>query len=309
MIGDVADDEGRPRGSSWHRWAAGDDPAPAAPPPPPTSAFEVVDDDADLAELLPAVPLLPAIAGQVDALDGHLKALAMRLDVIGASAAAMRTAHGERIDGYAEAAAATARRADEALEEQRRSTERSLAELRRGLDGHDELLRRLAGRVEQVATDTSATLAIARGRAEPEGSAGPVVDLAGVEARLDELADALGALAVDHVAPPPPPPVEPDDWPADDGAPAGPDLGGVEARLDELADAVQALAAAALDLDGVEQRLDDLGGRLSALEATLARMASVLDVVVDTMPASEEGTGADLVDRVAAAVVARLEGR
>lgn len=271
----------RQRGSSWGRWLAGAArPARAETPPPAAPLAQGSGDDLDVtlrwpagadgpdddrsddrsevggddqatpwaepapapsldqggAELVPAVPLLPAIAGRVDALDGQLRSLAMRLDVLTSSTAALRTAIGERIDTYAESAAASARRSDDAAEEQRRSTERALGELRRGIDSHSEALRRVGGRVEELAGDVASLLEQAR-RPEPEPA-----------------------------APPP--------------APAKPSV--------ELAAVL---------------------GRVTALESQVARILALVEVVVDTMPASAEGSGDDLAQRVADAVAARLESR
>jgi hypothetical protein len=99
------------------------------------------------------------------------------------------------------------------------------------VDAVDAAVRRLAGRVEEIAADVGSVL------------------------------DAVGALAAIDVQPVPPP--------APPAPPEPPDL--------------------------------------EPLRKALAELRTLVEVVVDTMPGSDEGSGADLADRVADAVAARLD--
>lgn len=246
------------------------------------------DGDVDLAELLPAVPLLPSIAGRVDALDGQLRAISMRLDVLGSAVASLRSAIAERVDAYAEAAASATRQADDALEEHRRSTQRSAAELRRGVAQHEDALRRLSARVEELVAEVVSSI-------EGTGAApAPAPDLRPVESAIDELAERLEA-GLSRL---------------ESATSAGDDVPAMRAAVDDLGLRVgEALAvlgerlaaptpvepAPAVDVD------------LAPLQRTLGEIHALVQVIVDTMPASAEGSGADLADRVADAVVRRLD--
>lgn len=306
----MATDEGRRRGSGWTRRLAaagrtrpddeGDEiaaPEPPAEPVPVSAAPEPGTDDLDVrlrwperdhadadaadadadtrvrprhaaagaeatdldldtgedvaSELVPAVPLLPAIAGRIEGLDGQLRALGIRLDALASSIGAVRTAVGDRVDAYADAAAATARQADTALEDHRRSTERAISEVRRGLTSTDEVLRRLEARLDEVATD---------------------------------VASLVGSMPA--------------------AAPTPVTTGGADAEVVER-------------LGAIEERLRPVGDRLASVEETLARVGgverslgevrSLVEVVVDTMPSSAEGSGVDIAERVAEAVLARID--
>jgi len=262
-----------------------------------------VHDVHDPLDLLPAVPLLPALAGRVDALDGQLRGLAMRLEMLASTTASIRTAIGERIDSYAEASATTARRVEEADEEHRRATERALNELRRDADAQAELLQRVVGRMEDVSADLAALRGAAR--QQPPTGARDSEQLRNVAAAVEALQEQLAVAA---------PPV--------------PDLSGVEARLEALQGQLAATAPSLPDLSGIAARLDRLDerldsvepacpsvelaavlGRISALEANLERVLTLVETIVDVMPASAEGSGADLAERIADAVASRLERR
>lgn len=321
----MAEHERNEPASSWRRWTASpdeaadddidddvDDDVDDAHRRPADDTG--TDDDVDLAELLPAVPLLPSIAGRVDALDGQLRAISMRLDVLGSAVSALRTSIADRIDAYAEAAASATRQADEALDEHRRATQRSTADLRKGIAHNDEALRRLLGVTEEVATDVASVLDAVGDLTAPTG-----VDLRPLEATLNGIAAGIDAI------------------------PLPPDLHGLETAIDELGDVLGRRLATAeqppvveVDLAPLRELLDELEARIEArlarapveapapgptplsattapavdlvpLERALADVRTLVEVVVDTMPASAEGTGADLADRVAAAVVARLD--
>lgn len=350
-------------------WPAGD--ATGAPPDEGAEPDEHDDGVGFETHLLPAVPLLPAIAGRVDALDGQLRALGLRIDVLSNSVAAVRTAIGDRIDGYADTAAATARQAENALEEHRRSTERAVTEVRRALAGTEDVLRRLAARVDEVSTDVASLLAAAMAHrldavGDSTGSEAPetaVLDaVAGLDERLAGVAGRLGVLdgldgldarlrgleervaglderlgerlagvagrvagADDRV-------VELDGHVAGLAARLGAlderldgvaeHLAGLEDRVGGLAEHLGALGELHARLGGIEARLGavdegltGLGSLLAGaasgspadLERSLGEIRSLVEVVVDTMPASAEGSAADLAERVAELVVGRLD--
>lgn len=139
---------------------------------------------------LPAVPLLPALAGRLESVHGALATLAMRIDAVAAAMGSFRSTFGDRVDDYAETVARIQRGAAADLHEQRRGTERLVAELRRGVSDNDAALRHLAGRVDDV---VSAMTDLARLVADrlPE-AVGPTLDEVG-EAVAEHAATALGS--------------------------------------------------------------------------------------------------------------------
>ncbi len=179
-------------------------PIPAAPPPPP-------------------VPPIPAGASPDEVLEARLAAIDARLGAIGTAVAALGSSVGERLDAHADAAAVTARRVDEVLDEQQRSNRAAADDLRRQVEQVEAVLRR-------------------------------------VGSRLDDLAGDLGAV-LDAVSADLPPRV--------DGAAEPPDL--------------------------------------RRLRETLGDVKALVEVVVDAMPESEEGTGPGMERRIADAVLARLD--
>ena len=264
--------------------------------------------DAGTSTLAPAaetvVPLLPAIAGRIDALDGQLRALGMRLDVLASSIGAMRSAIGDRVDTFAETTAAAARQAEQATEEQRRASERAVGELRRTATAADARLQRMSARLDEIATDVSSLLDAMSG-AGP--SASDVASLADGVARIER------QLATQE---------HEDDEQArqavlDAVASVGTAVAGLREHLDEraaetprhdlaLVDGITALhdAVARLTAAGVDAAT---ASHVAAVERTLVEVRTLVEAVVDTMPASAEGTGADAAQRIADAVVARLD--
>jgi hypothetical protein len=198
------------------------------------------DDTDEGDDLLPAVPLLPTIAGRVDALGAMLRTIAMRVDTLAATTTAFRSAVTDRIDEYADVVTGLSRQSDQTLDDYRRANERTIADLRRGLAAHDELLHRTAGRLDELGTDVSTLIDLVR--------------LAGSETRASRAARPVSA------APP-----------ADLGAV-------VEAMVDVRHD--------------------------------LGYIRGMIDVVVDTMPASSEGSAAvHLSDAQLDQIVERLANR
>ena len=130
------------------------------------------DDDDDRAQLLPAVPLLPAIAGRVDTLHSAIATLAMRLDSLIAATTSLRTAVVDRVDDYAQTVAQLGRTQEQIVEDYRRGNERAVTELRRAGTDVEGLLHRMAARVDEVATDVSSALdqpRVIRTTTAPEG--------------------------------------------------------------------------------------------------------------------------------------------
>jgi hypothetical protein len=191
-------------------------------------------------DLLPAVPLLPTIAGRVDALGAMLRTIAMRVDSLAATTNAFRSAVTDRIDEYADVVTGLSRQSDQTLDDYRRANERTVADLRRGLAAHDELLHRTAGRLDELGTDVSTVIDLVR--------------LASSETRASR--------AVRPVS---------------------------EAPAAELGALVEAM---------VDVRHD------------LGYIRGMIDVVVDTMPASSEGSaGVHLSDAQLDEIVERLANR
>jgi hypothetical protein len=198
-----------------------------------------LDDALDGDDLLPAVPLLPTIAGRVDALGAMLRTIAMRIDSLAATTTAFRSAVTDRIDEYADVVTGLSRQSDQTLDDYRRANERTVADLRRGLAAHDELLHRTTGRLDELGTDVSTLIDLVR--------------LAGSETRASRAARPVSAP------------------PADLGAL-------VEAMVDVRHD--------------------------------LGYIRGMIDVVVDTMPASSEGSAAvHLSDAQLDQIVERLANR
>lgn len=188
------------------------------------AAVEAEDDDdpedGEFGELLPSVPLLPSIAGRVEALGGVLRSIAHRVDGLNAATDVYRSTVVDRIDEFTETVLEQGRRADASLDEYRRTTERTIAELRRRIGEQGELASRLLARVEEVATDVSS------------------------------LVGAGGAAA---------------GGPATTRRPAAGD-----------------------------PALPDLVAAQQATDRALGHIRELLEIVVDTMPASAEGSGVDL---------------
>lgn len=147
-------------------------------------AVDVEDDgwiDADVVHDAPAVPLLPALAGRLEAIQGALATLAMRIDAVAAALGSFRATFGDRVDDYTETAAQLQRASAVELDEQRRVTERLLAELRRGVSDNDTALQRLAGRVDDVVTGVAGLVR----RTEADQSLAPA------DMTLDEVGEAV----------------------------------------------------------------------------------------------------------------------
>ena len=113
------------------------------------------DEGHDDGELLPAVPLLPSIAGRVEALSGLLRSISMRLDGLTAVTDVYRANVTDRIDEYTETVLQLSRQSDQTLDEHRRANERAISELRRNASDRGEAVGQLVGRVEELATDVA----------------------------------------------------------------------------------------------------------------------------------------------------------
>lgn len=132
--------------------------ADAAAPGRPTRAdddgagAENVDGDASL----PALPLLPAMAGRLESVHGALATLSMRLDALVTATAAFRSVVADRLGDYSDTVARLHRVQAAELEEYRHGTERLVAELRRNMGDNDEALRKLTSRVEEIGIELGA---------------------------------------------------------------------------------------------------------------------------------------------------------
>lgn len=168
---------------------------PAADGIDPDARAWAVDDaddgwvDADVVQDAPAVPLLPALAGRLETIQGALATLALRMDAVAAALGSFRATFGDRVDDYTETVAQFQRTATVELDEQRRGTERLVAELRRGVSDNDTALRRLAGRVEDVVVAVGDLARRPEGEQAPE-PVGPTLDEVG-EAVADHAVAAL----------------------------------------------------------------------------------------------------------------------
>lgn len=113
--------------------------------------------------------------------------------------------------------------------------------------------------------------------------------------------------------------VEPDDpAPIEPAAPGGlfAPLRSDELRADELrrgfAEVARRVEQMSAMLDGIAAGIDAIpdpppAPDLAPLEQALRQIRSLVEVVVDTMPSSVDGSGVDLADRIAEAAVARLD--
>lgn len=166
----------------------------------------VVDDDAFAdhdghdgdGELLPAVPLLPSIAGRVEALSGLLRSISMRVDGLTAVTDAYRANVTDRIDEYTETVLQLSRQSDQGLIEHRRANERAIGELRRSASDRTETLGQLVGRVDELATDMATlrellSVLIDTMPASAEGSGNVPLSRADLDDRIDVIAEAVAA--------------------------------------------------------------------------------------------------------------------
>lgn len=149
-------------------------------------------------ELLPAVPLLPSIAGRVEALSGLLRSISMRIDGLTAVTDVYRASVADRIDEYTETVLQLSRQADQALDEHRRSSERAIGELRRSAGDRSEAIGQLLGRVEELATDVATLrdlveVLIDTIPASAEGSGAPPLTRADLDEAVGSIADAVVA--------------------------------------------------------------------------------------------------------------------
>lgn len=164
--------------------AAADRPLPGLEPPPPAG------EDAGGGDLVPVAPLLPSIAGRVEALSGLLRSITMRIDGLAAASDVYRATVTDRIDEYTETILQLTRQNDQTLEEHRRASERITAELRRSATDRTEMISRLAGRVEELATEVGTMVeggAVAR-PAEVEVDLLPLAERQeAMESSLDEV--------------------------------------------------------------------------------------------------------------------------
>ena len=287
-----ADDEGEPSWPSLPREAV-----------TPGTTLEPAPGDLTASGPQRDVPLLPLVIGRVEAVDGQMRTLGMRLDVLASSIGAIRSSIGDRIESYAEMTSASGRHADQVVEDFRRSQERALRELRTGLAATDERVRSVADRVAALATDVatlvervSGGLGASDGDAEAASTADAVAALETTVGALDEqftaAADVLAR--VDEVV---------TDFAARDTATAT-DLLRVSNALADLVAIVDAGRPSDRALGAV---VDDVLEALQGVGETLRDVRTLVEVVVDTMPSSAEGSGVDDAERIAEAVVARLD--
>jgi len=168
-------------------------PAQAAPAPPraaaprtaPVPAADPPADDAG------PVPLLPALFRRLEAVSSNIATLAMRVDALGATTSSLHAAFSDRLTEYVDTVAHITRSQQDSLEEYRHGNDRVVAELRRAVGESDDVLRRVAARVDEVAEDLASFGDIARalGSAPARGRGGAGFDPAAIEAELAGLRD------------------------------------------------------------------------------------------------------------------------
>ena len=102
------------------------------------------------------IPLLPAVFGGLADVRSSISTLSQRVDTLGATTTAFRSAISDQLTEYADAAARLSLSQAEALDGYRHGNDRSLTDLRRALGAGDEVVRRVAARVDELVTDTAA---------------------------------------------------------------------------------------------------------------------------------------------------------
>jgi hypothetical protein len=293
--------------------------ADAAPDPPPARSAPLVTAFAgggvpsdDGIDLVPVLPLLPALAGRIDTIDGQLRALAVRLDVLTSSVSAIRGAITDRIDSYVSTVADIDRNSTQALGEHRRTVERAVAETRRTVTATEGIVQRIGTRLDDVGADVSAVLEATR----QAGSSARTADALG---RLESGLAALEARVAAAL------PSE-----SEENATVLAALARLEERMTALDEGVavrlaESAGVAAVTMEGLASirevvarlaavRAAEPTGRqtrdpeaLAAVERAVAQVLTLVEVIVDTMPASADGSADDIAERVAEAVLERLD--
>src|SRR5439155_22595609 len=152
--------------------------------PSTVARTEPSEASATLPATVPPPPLLPALAVRVESVLTAVAALTARVDALAAASQAFQSGISDRLVNYIESTSAVTTAQDEALNEYRRASERSVTELRHATRATDKLLRTLSGRLEEVSTDI-------RLATEASGS-GPAIDRDELSAAV---ADALAPVA------------------------------------------------------------------------------------------------------------------
>nr|MDQ3293584.1 hypothetical protein [Actinomycetota bacterium] len=148
--------------------------------------------DEDDAALSPG-PLLPAMVNRIDTVHGSVSALSMRLEALINATATIRSSLSDRVDEYAAVVSRASITQAHHLDDYRRSTERTVAELRRSSAETGETLHRLGGRIEELATDLATLTDLVRSAPRPDGAeTGETLHRVG--GRIEELATDLATL-------------------------------------------------------------------------------------------------------------------
>jgi hypothetical protein len=275
-----ADDGERLAGGGWavddgdHEWLDSD----------------VVDDE--LLDALPAVPLLPALAGRLESIHGALATLAMRIDAVAAAMGSFRSTFGDRVDDYTETVAQLQRAAAVELDEQRRLTGRLVAELRRGVSDNGTALQRLVGRVDDVVTGLEGVEAM---RIDLEAVRADVAKGAG---RRDQVIAHLGVLRGEVAAA----------FGAAGPAAAGEVLAAVRPELEALGARLDAgLTAARDEIHLLKRRLAVRAKAPASLDGD--QLDAIADAVMGRMAPAAPAPDIDIeidIDTMAEAVAARV---
>jgi len=137
-------------------------------------------------------PLLPALAVRVDDVLAAVAALTTRVDGLAAASQAFQSTISDRLVAFTESTSAVTNAQNDALDEYRRSTERSVTEWRRATRATDKLLRTVMGRLDEVTTDVRLATEVSGGGAaiDRDELAAAVADaLAPVAEAIDGLYD------------------------------------------------------------------------------------------------------------------------
>jgi hypothetical protein len=232
-------------------------------------------------------PLLPAMVTRIDTVHGSVAALSMRLEALISATGTIRSSLSDRVDEYAAVVSRASLTQAHDLDDYRRATERTVAELRRGSAETSETLHRLGGRIDELATDLATVTDLVRAAPAPS----PRAPIAAPSDGLLDVADAMLAEIADVR-------IQADLVP------------GIADDLARLRDEVAALSAAVQQV-----RSDVLAGSagaplpaatvdVHALRVEIAALRDLVMAILDGLPASQEGSAG--VDQAITAAIDRL---
>lgn len=227
-------------------------------------------------------PMLPAISGRVEIMQGAITTLSMRLDGLTASLDSLRTVLSDRLTEHMDGFSRVAQSHATDIEENRHSAERLVADLRKATAANEDTLRRVSARLEEIVTSVDAVVDLVRSAAaEPRDTA------AGdkIERRLAEGLEKLGDLLVARLDEFEPASAEPGDTAAGDK---------IGRRL----------------VEGLEKVGDPLLEQLEQFEPAAAELREEMMQLrrrIGLRGKGSQSIGDDQIDRIADAVAARVE--